>query len=308
MTPPTVALCYHRVLDSFGDAARGWPYFARGTAVSLETFVAQMRALAARFDVVLPDPGAPRRWTSARGRPCCWLTFDDGYREVYDVVRTVLADLGMRATVFVTTCTLQTPPVPLPADRWFAALTSAARRRGELRIGDHRWHFDLEDASDRARFIDGPERRAFLRANAETQADVLARLAEALDARATPSEETYLTPSQVRELVGQGWSVGAHGASHAIFDTLDEDSIARELAAIDDTFRRHEFPPPTTFAWPDGAASDRARAILAARGYTVLAALGSSVVTEASDDDVPRYIVPDDPRWVERTLAPLVLG
>lgn len=308
MPPRLFVLCYHRVLDPTRDCARGWPYFARGTAVSTASFARQLETIAAEFHVVPPGAAERGEWPERRDRPLCWITFDDGYREVFDRARPTLAGFGMRATAFVTACTLHSPPTALPADRWYAALTSATRPRGELRSAEGRWRFDLDDPGDRARMVDGPERRAYLHARPQEQAVMLEHLREALGASANLGEELYLSTAQMRELLRDGWSVGAHGATHAIFPSLDDRSVEQELEAIEGEFLCHGLPPPRSFAWPDGAVSARAARSIATRGYASAVALGN-IPADASDRwSVSRYVVPDDADWVERVLLPLARG
>lgn len=308
MTEPVHALCYHRVLDPAHADAGLWPYFARGTAVDVEAFERQIEAVAEHFDVVLPDPTRPEVWPAPRGRPRCWITFDDGYRDVRERALPVLARLGLRATVFVTACTLQEPPEALPADRWYAVLTSVERRVGTLVWGSAAWAFDLARDADRARLVDGPERRDFLRAPRDAQRTLLARLADALGGSDAPPAGTYLTPEHLRELAGKGWAIGAHGATHALFPCLSRETIEQELEAIDEAFRRHALAPPRTFAWPDGASSGEGTRALVQRGYVVTASLGDVRADPARLPDVARYIVRNDARWVEGLLGEIREG
>jgi peptidoglycan/xylan/chitin deacetylase (PgdA/CDA1 family) len=134
MTAPLAILCYHRVMPDTARHGAGWPYFARGTAVSITTFARQVEALAARF--ALLDETTARAWAHghhAFQRPSVWITFDDGYAEFEAHAAPVLMLACAPASLFITTCTLATPPRPLAADRWYAALVRARRRRGMLR-------------------------------------------------------------------------------------------------------------------------------------------------------------------------------
>ena len=79
----------------------------------------------------------------------------------------ILASRRLPASVFVTTSTLEPAHDFLPADAWYATLASATRQRGVL----GGCHFNL--TTDYMRFIDGSERRHYLRAPRREQTDLL---------------------------------------------------------------------------------------------------------------------------------------
>lgn len=308
MTAPLAILCYHRVMPDAARSGGGWPYFARGTAVSLTTFVRQIGALATRFAVV--DEAAVRTWVTGQGdfqRPSVWLTFDDGYADVEANAAPVLAASGAPATVFITTCTLATPTRVLAADRWYAALVRARRRHGVLAVGGARWSFDLDRPGDRARLVDGPERRHYLQAHAAEQHAISCALAEVLDASTEPPADLYLSVEALRRLVRQGMSIGGHGATHRLLSRLDGPMLALELAAMQRDFKHHELPRPAAFAYPDAAWSEPAEAAVRASGHGLGLLLGN-VLAQRDPLRLCRFLVPDDPRWVERVLVPAMGG
>ncbi|AGP36433.1 polysaccharide deacetylase family protein [Sorangium cellulosum] len=304
MTGQLAVLCYHRVLPDADRTGDGWPYFSRGTAVSLSSFSRQVEQLVQH--VTLVDEAAVSAWADGRTEldaPSAWITFDDGYADVVEHAAPVLAAVDAAASVFVSTCTLATPPRALPADRWYSALARARRRRGTLVVGGHRWVFDLNLPDDRARLVDGPERRRCLRAPEEERDAILATLGEALDAPAEPSRRLYLLTEELRGLVRRDWSIGAHGATHRPFPVLDPPALTAELDQVDQVFARHGFPRPAALAYPDAAWSEGAEGIVATHGYRLGLLLGNQV-TPRQPLRICRFVVPDEPRWVEQTLLP----
>ncbi|ACY15449.1 polysaccharide deacetylase family protein [Haliangium ochraceum] len=303
MTSPLAILCYHRVVP---EATRGqaWPYFARGTAVTVESFTRQVAALAARF--AFADEASVHAWAVdgvRLRRPHVWMTFDDGYRDVEDHAAPVLCAAGAPATVFVTSCTLATPPQALAADRWYAALTGARRRRGSLALGRDRWQFDLTRPRDRARLVDGPERRRCLDAPAAERDAILDALSEALDARAAPASDLYLSADALRRLARRGIALGAHGATHRPLPRLHDQGLADELADMQAAFAAHGLPRPSALAYPDGAWSASAEDAVRASGHALGLLLGDAPARPEALR-LSRYLVPDQPDWVERVLAP----
>jgi peptidoglycan/xylan/chitin deacetylase (PgdA/CDA1 family) len=308
MTAPLAILCYHRVMPDTARSGEGWPYFARGTAVSITTFVRHIEALATRFSMV--DEAAVRRWATGQEdfrRPSVWITFDDGYADVEASAAPVHAAVRAPATVFITTCTLATPPRALAADRWYATLVRARRRHGVLVVGESRWSFDLGRPEDRARLVDGPERRHCLQAPAAEQHAILCALAEALDAPTEPRAELYLSVEALRRLARQGISIGGHGATHRPLSRLDGPMLDSELADMLRDFEHHELPRPAALAYPDAAWSEPAEAAVRASGHALGLLLGN-VPAPREPLRLCRFLVPDDPCWVEQVLVPVMGG
>jgi peptidoglycan/xylan/chitin deacetylase (PgdA/CDA1 family) len=315
-------LCYHRVVDDDDDNA--WPYLERGTAVRKRTFSAQLAAIASFADVVAEDvalgvcAGAMRL-----ERPAVWLTFDDGYRDALQLSSEVHA-----ATVCVTTSAARWP---LPHDAWYAVLLAAGRSRGGLELGHGRFDFDLTTRDGRARLVNGPERRCYLRAPLETREALLLALSQALDA-SPAAVGPYLDDEGLRSLVRAGWTVGSHGVTHAPYDTITRDQAEGEAARSREHLRAIGLSA-RTLALPDGVEAhvDVGEVV----GYECLLGLGDRCATVGSRvrDDVararegsrpsgaseasrrvpaglvqPRFLVPDDPRWPVRVLAPALIG
>jgi peptidoglycan/xylan/chitin deacetylase (PgdA/CDA1 family) len=297
-----VILCFHRVLPEGSDGA--WPYFLRGTAVTPECLRAQLVALRAHGTFVDPaDPFGPVR-DGAGERPRFWLTFDDGYLDTLRHARPVLDAVGVRASVFVTT-EAALGRITLPADRWYAAVTSAQRTHGVVRTGGTPFQADLRSHEGRGRLANSPERRAFLEAGVDQRDETLWALCAALGGSSTPRERLYLDRSELDGLRRAGWCIGGHGATHALLPQLSPLELQRELSDMDAGLRRLGVMSPTMFAYPDGQHSEYVRDALRARGCPAALTLGDAVADAASDRlTLPRFIVPNEPDWVERVLVP----
>lgn len=292
MKPALAVLCYHRVVDD-DDVDGAWPYFERGTAVRASTFRAQLTAISSFADVICEatalDILAGRQQPD---RPAVWLTFDDGYRDVLGVVPHTAT-----GTVFITRCTSTRS---LPADAWYAVLLSAARRVGVIDLGLGPFEYDLQHREGRGRLVNGPERRAYLRASASAQSSTLASLAAQMHASGE-APHCYLDNAELRSLCSGGWSLGSHGVSHAPFDTLDAgriDDEVRESSAWLSAFGA----PVRSLALPDGSVPNSLTSLRAA-GYECVLGLGNAVA-EPGTTVTSRFIVPDDPAWIRTTLQP----
>jgi peptidoglycan/xylan/chitin deacetylase (PgdA/CDA1 family) len=274
--------CYHRVLPPEARVGVGRPYFARGTALTTEAFAAQLLALRERFEIV-GEAEALRRLGGAAGRrPFCWLTFDDGYRDVLAHAAPTLRRLGLPATLYVPTAILDDPPRWLPADAWYAVLASARTRRGVLRGFDEAgWAFDLDEPSHYERLVLGAEKRKYLDAPAAERDGLLGCLARALrcEPPPTPPRGLYVDADDLARLRDDGWSVGAHAHSHALLTTLPAAEVARELARSREVLAglgHHA----RTLAYPDGAWSAAVASAARDAGFEAALALGSGSFAE----------------------------
>lgn len=293
MKPALGVLCYHRVVED-ADVEGAWPYFERGTAVRASTFRAQLGAISAFADLVSEaialDVLAGRHRLA---RPAVWLTFDDGYRDVLGAVSYAAA-----GTVFVTT---SASTRPLPADAWYAVLLSANRRHGVIDLGRGPFEYNLEHREGRARLVNGPERRAYLRARPSAQASTLTSLVAQMDGSAEASRDLYLKAEELDRLRAPGWSLGSHGVSHTPFDVLDAELIDRE--ARDSFAWLSKFGPPVrSLALPDGSVPD-VPASLRAAGYECVLGLGNAPA-DIEATVTSRFVVPDALAWIRATLQP----
>jgi len=301
-------LCFHRVLPASRRTGPDDPYFKRQTALELERFCALLDELDRRGAVLPPE--SLFDWTRGEGpqsRPGVILTFDDGYADVLEFAAPALKRRGMRALLCVTTAVASGAQRGFPVDHWYATAQAATARTGLIDgFTDEAWAFDLAREEDRARLVDGPEKRAFVRASPEDQQEMLDRLRRALRVEARISIPPLLGVSDLVSLVREGFMLGAHGERHALLPLLSESEAAGELARSRAFFPAHGLPETSILAYPDGATCARTEVLAQAAGYTIGLALGSRFATR--DDPplrLPRLIPTNDPSWFERRLLPL---
>jgi len=296
MSATLTIVCYHRVLPADTRTGAGRPYFARGTAVSVESFERQVRELASRFEVL--DEAGVVAWLAGRrslARPACWVTFDDGYRDVLTHAAPVLERLGVPATLFVVTDALAHGR-SLPADRWYATLGARTRSRGTLVGPEGEWAFDLDRAEDYARFIDGPEKRRYLRSPGPERTAILQRLARALATE--PIEDVpdlYLRVDDLAALVRAGWTIGSHTKSHALLPVCTAEEQAAELCESR-SYLRSLGIDAKSLAYPDGAWNEHVAEQAAAAGFELAVTLDRGLATSRSARHaLPRLLPPADP-------------
>ena len=303
MSAPLVILCYHRVLPDAERRAGGRPYFLRGSAVSTSTFAAHMNSLAEYFDVL--SESEVLDWLDGRRdlrRPSCWITFDDGYRDVVEHAAPILDQHAFSATMFISTKVVMEPGCWLPADEWYATLNKATRSRGTLPEGGARWEFDLAVPEHYARLVDGPERRRYLRAPADKQAGLREHLAHALAATGLRKADLYVKLDGLADLAAKGWSFGGHGHAHVILTSAEKLICASEIRVPRELLERHGLSP-RTFAYADGASDAGLAEKVREAGWKAAVCLGNGQASAGDRYLLRRFLAVDDPLWIKGLRA-----
>lgn len=232
--PGVLGLCYHGIRESSDD---GRIPFA-DLHVSAETFDAQCRVIA---DTCHPIDLATVCDARAKGRALperpVLITFDDGYRSVFELARPILRRYKIPAAVFV--CS---EPVRRQRLFWFDAVTRAL----------------------------GPEAVAELRAlpnegwrKAAAEHDTPASAAPHL---------APMTEAQVRQLAAEGFGIGVHTASHAPLAQAPADVQRHEIESCRSALESWTGRRVDSVAYPFGAPradyTDETVAIAASLGFT----------------------------------------
>ena len=238
---------YHRVGD--GVTSRFNQDLFSATANDFET---QLRFFKHNFDVIGPDDLEEAR-KARRGR-FIQLTFDDGYRDNYEIAFPILRSQGLSATFFVATGYLDSPSIP-----WWDEIAWMVRgsEHGRLPASDY-----LPDAI----VFDEPTRTRAVRrlgkfyptVALERRAGLLNHLAEATGTgRCDPSaaNDLWMTWDMVREMRRGGMSFGGHTVNHVELSRL---SLQDQIDEIRGSTRRIEEElgePPKVFSYPFGQAT-----------------------------------------------------
>ena len=97
---------------------------------------------------------------------------------------------------------------------------------------------------------------------------------------------TFLTWSEVRELVRGGITIGSHTVEHPIMASLDEGRRRDEVVESKQEIERHLGMPCTLFSYPNGTAADfddRDKANLRNAGYVAAATQIAGVNDKQTD-------------------------
>ncbi len=173
------------------------------------------------------------------------ITFDDGYADNHHLAFPVLRRLGLAATVYVATGTLDGGP-PL----WMAALrTLVLHARGERLAVPGVESIVLGPLAERGAAVRTLTRALVPLPAAERAACIAAAATGAgvdLDAALAG---TMLSWAEVRELAQAGWTIGAHTVSHLNVALAPGDEAATEIAASRDAIAARVGAPILHFAY-----------------------------------------------------------
>jgi peptidoglycan/xylan/chitin deacetylase (PgdA/CDA1 family) len=272
----TVVLTYHRVLEKWDPTL---DYSQPGMVVTAPTFDRHLSFLKRYFEVVplgeLVDDQAIRR--PAR-RPRCAITFDDGWRDNYDLALPILRKHDVPATIFLTADFIGTERAFWHSQLIYLLLHGDLSRF----LLDPRVLAAYPDAvGDGLRRCTGATRAVCAddvdmlveTVKATCDEGVIDDLVETLIPAAGlrkplfPERRFFLDWDQVQEMAASGFEVGSHGCSHRIMTRLSiheaSDELARSKAQIESRVGREV----KHFAFPNEDANAALTGLAARAGY-----------------------------------------
>jgi peptidoglycan/xylan/chitin deacetylase (PgdA/CDA1 family) len=175
------------------------------------------------------------------------VTFDDGFREVYDVAAPILQAKGIPAVFFLATAFLD--------NRGMAhhnKISLLIERLAEL--GAKAPHKEISQRLDQAG-VSASNLCARLLSLEYGQSKLVDEVAALLDYDLSAylcKNRPYLTSSQVRDLLARGFAVGAHSVDHPLYSALPlEAQIAQTVESVQ-ALRRSFALNYSAFAFPHG--------------------------------------------------------
>ena len=151
------------------------------------------------------------------------LTFDDGFREMYDIVVPILKKKGVPATFFLTTSTIDNrsmchhEKISLLLEHLTSASNSATYKKIRVVLSSH--GFMKGDVRTSIRSIPWEHSPVL---------DALAQIADLSFEEYLGSVRPYLDSSQVASMISDGFSFGAHSVDHPLFATLSLEEQLRQ--------------------------------------------------------------------------------
>jgi peptidoglycan/xylan/chitin deacetylase (PgdA/CDA1 family) len=238
-------LNYHRI----GDAG-GQPWDRTLWSATEQQFDDQLAVLAREADVIGPAD-LPAVVASGKGRHVL-LTFDDGYRDNYQLAFPLLRSHGLTASFFLATGFIDRPHVA-----WWDEIAWMTRRAqsGQLAAGE--W-------LDTPLALGGAEQdaaiaellRVYKRLPEARTGPYLEFLGEATGAGRCglgEAAEMWMTWEMARELRDAGMSIGGHTATHPLLAQTSPERQAEEIATCARRLREELDEEMRWFAYPVGS-------------------------------------------------------
>jgi len=230
-----------------------------------EVFVREMRALKVRYRVI-PLSGLVAALASGEvPEKSLVLTFDDGYRNNATLAAPVMKQLGLTATVFVTTACVDSGRwMPLNQVYWLWS-------EGKL-TGDEMKEY----------------RRQLRTMPASAAAEILAKLPAGPDRVSEAAHESFamLSWDEIREMSKAGFEFGSHTHTHCNMAVEDEASQSSQLETSKRLLEQHLGAPPTLFAYPYGRTaqmSEASRRNVIKAGYRCAISAEYGLVSSGAD-------------------------
>jgi peptidoglycan/xylan/chitin deacetylase (PgdA/CDA1 family) len=279
-------LGYHRIGDGSGS-----PYDRALWSATAEEFDLQIEFLARNFEIVGPeDLATPAR--SSRRRAL--ITFDDGYRDNYELALPVLRRHGARATFFLATGFLDTPRAP-----WWDEIAWMARTSTRDQIPAGIWlpeSVPLEK-QDRSGAID-VLLNVYKRLSGEATSEFLDFLGAASGSGRLAPEDgpPFMTWQMARELCEAGMSIGGHTHSHPVLARLPPALQQQEIEKCVVRIREELGVVARYFSYPVGLPDSfdtETRRILREQGVELAFSLYGGYRSRRMTDpyDIPRTTV-----------------
>ncbi len=235
----------------------------------------------------LTNPKLETRNSKSPARPLCAVTFDDGWRDNYEIAFPILRKHGVSATIFLTTDFIGVDRAFWHTELMYLLLHGELVQLRRSRRDFHAYPASLRPHLIRlARLTQAPsveDADAFIEAVKDTcdenSIDELMRDLAGVLRRRRPlltDRRFFLDWEQVREMATAGIEIGSHGCSHRILTRITgdeaEDEMARSKGEIEQRIGRRV----DHFAFPDGAANRRLFESVARAGYQSASLLASS--------------------------------
>lgn len=232
------AFIFHQVLEKPDPLRPGEPDARR--------FDQLLGWIRSQFRVLQPLQACEQLFAGSLPSRAAVITFDDGYRNNYDVALPLLKRHGVDAVVFVATAFLGDGV--MFNDRVIEAIRGAPGPELDLAfLGLGR--LGLSSVDDRRSAI-----RAVLEAvkalPLESRLEAVERLSAVCGVR--PPRDLMMTPEQVRGLADAGVEVGGHTRNHPILRVLDPEEARAEIAGCHADLSGILGTPPALFAYPNG--------------------------------------------------------
>lgn len=261
--------CYHRVRP---EAPEEW-HVIPSMLLSVQQFERQLDWLEEHYRIVaLDEIGAVEGRANGNGsKPAAAITFDDGYRDIYEYAFPILRRRGIPAGLFLITDLVGTGRVPLH-DRLYVLVSALWRKERKPPLALRRVLDDEGIPPPRVRGWDVDALEVTRALLVQLEQHALRALLDALADRVRVDEAVWdnfrmLDWEMVEEMRAAGFTVGSHTRTHPTLPREPDDVLEEEIAGSRRVLERRLGAPAHTFAYPDGRFDARVVRAVARAGY-----------------------------------------
>jgi peptidoglycan/xylan/chitin deacetylase (PgdA/CDA1 family) len=220
-----LVLTYHRIGDDEGDPWNPAVFSATADEFDKQVAYIKRRHALVTLEEALAFVDGTDKDRSSRCRVL--LTFDDGYRDNYELAFPILKSHGAQGVFFLCSDLVGTGNVPW-WDHIAYLIKSGTRKRFsisfpkrlEVDLQKHGLSKSLREILDIWKTLEDVDHDRFFR-----------ELQEAVEGKDLPEDtRRFLTWDEAREMLDGGMAIGAHTHAHPMLSKLSEDEQRRELA------------------------------------------------------------------------------
>lgn len=238
-----LVLCYHRV------GSGGVPFYSN---LDPAIFEEQIRFLRRSYRIVSLDDVCRKLDAGGPPEQAVAITFDDGYRDLYNFAFPILRRYGVPATIYLTAAAIETGEISW-YDRIFVLAMSP--QLDVLELDARRWPLSSPESRLQAATEIVQTLRQYPNNARKAACEDLERRS-ALSAQVLRVKDRMLTWTQVREMQSGGVSFGAHTMNHPVVSRLAPHEFDMELGDSRRLLENRLQAPVEHFAFPFGSLSD----------------------------------------------------
>ena len=275
-----VTLNYHRIGNA--NQTELDPGVFSATA---EQFEAQLRYLKSNCDVIRVADLADVLQSGSKRR-CTLITFDDGYRDNYELAFPVLKQVGLSAVIFLSTAFLDDGVVA-----WWDEIAWLVKHSKQPFLTLPRtWEMESLDLSVTAR--DGTLRHLLRLAKSLTPLDLCRFLDDMGQAAGTgraprnSSTAPWMTWDMVREMYRAGIEFGGHTVTHPVLARCSLEQQQQEIQQCKARIEAELGSPISAFSYPigqPGSFTNDTKRLAREAGYQWAFSFVSGYATSSSD-------------------------
>jgi len=221
---------------------------------STHVFEKQIVHLAKNYKIISLDEIVERVKNKRSLRRCVVITFDDGFRDNYEIAYPILRKYNVPATIFLTTGYIENGTAP-----WFIKLRYIFMKteRTHLQLSHKGTTISLPMRTRKEKFAASDKAMAYLKCcNDRDRLPILDILCEKLGVSTFEGlNNLMLTWDQIREMAENGIYFGAHTVTHPILSQTSLRIAEREIQESKKTIEEKIGKPVSSFAYPFGKKS-----------------------------------------------------